>query len=718
MQDRDSHDALEAQVTSRSAATASAASGLLVTARARQLAFVDLAAAATAALAEHEGSNTEDSMAVLARHSARFDVLQVQLDPITGKHLGVAGLRTVQVWSVLPSGKVQDRLPVHLPTPEALVAAGTTAGLQHQSAATAGGPYMDLVLDIAWLPASHTCLAVTMPLAVVVFDLAVSARRPSVVVMLPSTDFIASSAMGQHLVAHTEGSASQLQICLVILTREATLWTASLSDSPASKAASASRNATTLTVQTATTVDPKALQATLPVDSSAPAKLVMYGKSICYCATTGMYIASLGNAYDEEQNVTWLLTISNDGPTIAQVSPVHVTSSPSNADSDTESASSAESAGRQHPDPESDAEHAEGGEAEDHHAEGGSDNGSADQTTLPSVERSYAIPVLPVSRQEMQSPGLVLGVPSHGLPGLMATVFEAAHNDGSGCALVSQMHDIEDAEAQVVGIASLPLPHAQQVAVVALDSQGLLHLFFTPMSTAWEAAHSPGLAGTGQQGRSGTALSASRGAASSQEQQGGVDNAGTGGARARMLERLLLGSTSSLSSSDQSAGLTAVGRAMTTGAEGSFGPAPAAALAPVQFPFDFFERSRCISASVRLSRDLGQTGGSERAWRQLLSATPLESPTASGMRINIRPEDSSLIVVGVRVSVGSSGAQHCPSQVTLGGRPHHLPPAPTKRWYSLQMTPAEALAAAPETPLQASTLYELVISMPLQLLCP
>lgn len=58
MQDRDSHDALEAQVTSRSAATASAASGLLVTARARQLAFVDLAAAATAALAEHEGKGS------------------------------------------------------------------------------------------------------------------------------------------------------------------------------------------------------------------------------------------------------------------------------------------------------------------------------------------------------------------------------------------------------------------------------------------------------------------------------------------------------------------------------------------------------------------------------------------------------------------------------------------------------------------------------------
>ena len=36
-------------------------------------------------------------MAVLARHSARFDVLQVQFDSISGKHLAVAGLRMLQV---------------------------------------------------------------------------------------------------------------------------------------------------------------------------------------------------------------------------------------------------------------------------------------------------------------------------------------------------------------------------------------------------------------------------------------------------------------------------------------------------------------------------------------------------------------------------------------------------------------------------------------------
>ena len=58
---------------------------------------------------------------------------------------------------------------------------------------------------------------------------------------------------------------------------------------------------------------------------------------------------------------------------------------------------------------------------------------------------------------------------------------------------------------------------------------------------------------------------------------------------------------------------------------------------------------------------------------------------------------------GVRISVGGSGARYCPSQVALGGRGYPLPAPSGKRWYSLQMAPAEALAAAPESPMQAST---------------
>ena len=57
MQARDSHDALEAQVVSRCAAAASPASGLLVTARARQMAFVDLAAAAGVVVSQPEGGH-------------------------------------------------------------------------------------------------------------------------------------------------------------------------------------------------------------------------------------------------------------------------------------------------------------------------------------------------------------------------------------------------------------------------------------------------------------------------------------------------------------------------------------------------------------------------------------------------------------------------------------------------------------------------------------
>lgn len=56
-----------------------------------------LACLLTGNYADVAGSAAVDNMAVLARHSAKFDVLQVQFDPITGKHLATAGLRVVQV---------------------------------------------------------------------------------------------------------------------------------------------------------------------------------------------------------------------------------------------------------------------------------------------------------------------------------------------------------------------------------------------------------------------------------------------------------------------------------------------------------------------------------------------------------------------------------------------------------------------------------------------
>lgn len=235
----------------------------------------------------------------------------------------------------------------------------------------------------------------------------------------------------------------------------------------------------TFNIQAAAQVDSNRLLSTDPGQESKPAtadadlvssKQQLYGKSLCYCPATAMYIASLGNAQDEDQNVTWLMTVNADGTSIGQMSSVIVATLPvdDSAAGDSASASAESAVGEsapastslsasvppalQHPDPESDAENAlieeeddleDDDEEEEDKGEDESEEDSGDVGILPCVERSYVVPLLPAARQEMQTPALVLGVPSHGLPGLVATVFESAHSDGTGCELVTQIQDMQ-----------------------------------------------------------------------------------------------------------------------------------------------------------------------------------------------------------------------------------------------------------------------------------
>lgn len=88
---------------------------------------------------------------------------------------------------------------------------------------------------------------------------------------------------------------------------------------------------------------------------------------------------------------------------------------------------------------------------------------------------------------------------------------------------------LQEGGAQIVGVASLPLPHAQQVATVALDTQGFLHLFFTPLSTGvvvWDP--NTDVPVTAQQGVPGAALNATRAAATSQHPERAVNSIGSG----------------------------------------------------------------------------------------------------------------------------------------------------------------------------------------------
>lgn len=163
-----------------------------------------------------------------------------------------------------------------------------------------------------------------------------------------------------------------------------------------------------------------------------------------------MYVASLGNAQDEDQNVTWLMTVTADGTSIAQVAS-NVAIPPASESAAGDSTAASAQAALQHPDPESDAEHAitedeDKGDDDEQGTEDDEEESEADSSssvTLPSVERSYVVPLLPASRQQMQTPALVLGVPSHGLAGLVATVFESAHSDRTGCAIVTQIQEMQ-----------------------------------------------------------------------------------------------------------------------------------------------------------------------------------------------------------------------------------------------------------------------------------
>ena len=93
---------------------------------------------------------------------------------------------------------------------------------------------------------------------------------------------------------------------------------------------------------------------------------------------------------------------------------------------------------------------------------------------------------------------------------------------------------LQSADTPIVGIASMPLPHAQRVAIAALDSNGFLHLFSTPRSAdvvVWDKqtdGPAAEVAGAAQQGMSVPALAASRGSEASQEQERAADNAGSG----------------------------------------------------------------------------------------------------------------------------------------------------------------------------------------------
>ncbi|KAB2075053.1 hypothetical protein ES319_A07G193500v1 [Gossypium barbadense] len=115
-----------------------------------------------------------------------------------------------------------------------------------------------------------------------------------------------------------------------------------------------------------------------------------------------------------------------------------------------------------------------------------------------------------------------------------------------------------------------------------------------------------------------------------------------------------------------------------------------------EFPLDFFEKTVCITADVKLSGDAIRNGDSEGAKQSLASEDGfLESPSPAGFKISVSNSNPDIVMVGFRVYVGNQSANHIPSEITIFQRVIKLDEG-MRSWYDIPFTVAESLLADEE----------------------
>lgn len=115
-----------------------------------------------------------------------------------------------------------------------------------------------------------------------------------------------------------------------------------------------------------------------------------------------------------------------------------------------------------------------------------------------------------------------------------------------------------------------------------------------------------------------------------------------------------------------------------------------------EFPLDFFEKAACITQDVKLSSDAIRNGDSEVAKQTLASEDGfLESPSPGGFKVTVSNSNPDLVMVGLRLHVGNTSANHIPSEITVFQRVIKLDEG-TRSWYDVPFTVAESLLADEE----------------------
>ncbi|KAI3669933.1 hypothetical protein L6452_41423 [Arctium lappa] len=115
-----------------------------------------------------------------------------------------------------------------------------------------------------------------------------------------------------------------------------------------------------------------------------------------------------------------------------------------------------------------------------------------------------------------------------------------------------------------------------------------------------------------------------------------------------------------------------------------------------EFPLDFFEKTVCITSDVKLSGEAIRNGDSEGAKQSLASEDGfLESPTPAGFKVTVSNLNPDIVMVGFRVHVGNTSANHIPSDITIFQRVIKLDEG-MRSWYDIPFTVAESLLADEE----------------------
>lgn len=114
------------------------------------------------------------------------------------------------------------------------------------------------------------------------------------------------------------------------------------------------------------------------------------------------------------------------------------------------------------------------------------------------------------------------------------------------------------------------------------------------------------------------------------------------------------------------------------------------------FPLDFFEKTVCITADVKLGGDALRNSDSEGAKQSLASDDGyLESPSPSGFKITVSNSNPDIVMVGFRVNVSNTSSNHIPSDITIFQRVIKLDEG-MRSWYDIPFTVAESLLADEE----------------------